>query len=154
MKVTFKETKGAILDTRSIWQIINVDGTPVESMTGEEFWTYKNKMVIAALGLNMEASEYRNQIFSNACPLCSLFMTFVFGNCSSCPLDWSFLPKSLRPYNKGISLNKYKYKCGWPESPYRKWKGATTHELSRYYSDKIVELCEKWLDQNKVKYEK
>jgi hypothetical protein len=126
-----------VLDARSLWQMYYVEGV-VAFVDGEypiyvNFWLMKSAMAKLA-GLN------KNML--NGCPFCAHFMDSN-NKCRKCPLDWpNRLSNSLFP------------PCERIQSPYKKWKLAESAKEARTYSDAMIKLCEKWLDENHFAYEK
>jgi len=119
-----------VLDARSLWQMYYVEGVVAQGYD-KDFWEMKSEMAVLA-GLN-EDIEY-------GCPFCEHFYD---EGCPECPLDW---PEYAHPY--------YYPKCEQAQSPYRWWKHAECIEEAETYSDAMIKLCEKWLDENNIEYEK
>jgi hypothetical protein len=132
-KVNMEKSQVAelVLDARSLWQMYYVEGVVAQDYKDDDFWDMKSEMAVLA-GLN-KYIEY-------GCPFCD---HFAEEGCSGCPLDW---PKKLFDY--------FYTKCEQAQSPYRLWKHAECIEEARTYSNAMIKLCEKWLDENKITYEK
>jgi hypothetical protein len=120
-----------VLDVRSLWQMYYVEGIIAFFHLCKDFWCMKSDMANVA-GLDSDL-EY-------GCPLCEYF--YKNNNyCVDCPIDWPV----------GISA---RVPCERNGSPYLQWKNSKTVEESRAACESMIALCEKWLDENKIEYEK
>jgi hypothetical protein len=136
-KINMKKSQVAelVLDARSLWQMYYVEGVVANdyyhSGWSVGFFKMKAKMVeLASLNRNIK----------NGCPLCEYFFDF-YKQCKGCPLDWPISYTCMTP-------------CGRKDSPYLLWERAETIEESLSASDAMIKLCEKWLDENNIEYEK
>jgi hypothetical protein len=121
-----------VLDARSLWQMYYVEGIVASEYSESDFWDMKSEMA-ELVGLD------RNLKFG--CPFCDHFIGTALDGCSGCPVDW---PDS----------SPGRFKCERKKSPYWLWKQSKTTEEARAYSDAMIKLCEKWLDENHFSYEK
>jgi hypothetical protein len=120
-----------VLDARSLWQMYYVEGV-VALEYDKDFWGMKYEMVeLAGIGRNLKFG----------CPFCDHFLGAALDGCAGCPVDW---PDS----------SPGRFKCERKKSPYWLWTQAKTTEEARTYSDAMIKLCEKWLDENNIEYEK
>jgi hypothetical protein len=123
-----------VLDVRSLWQMYYVEGVVAKRYNTDEFWAMKGDMAKLA-GL------YRSM--RNGCPFCEYFYNRI-DHCENCPLDW---PRGMLLYLKPP--------CELKGSPYELWHNeAKTIKQARAACDGMIELCEKWLDENGIEYEK
>jgi hypothetical protein len=127
-----RQTAELVLDARSLWQMYYVEGIVASEYFKSDFWEMKSEMAELA-GLD------RNLKFG--CPFCDHFLGTALDDCSGCPVDW---PDS----------SPERFKCERKKSPYWLWTQAKSIEEARTYSGQMIKLCEDWLDNNNITYEK
>jgi hypothetical protein len=122
-----------VLDVRSLWQMYYVEGIVETEYKSDKFWAMKNDMAkLAGLDSNMRFG----------CPFCEYFLD-PLSRCENCPLDWPKKTFSKLP------------PCEHKGSPYELWHNeGKTIKQARAACDGMIELCEKWLDENGIEYEK
>jgi hypothetical protein len=128
-----------VLDARSLWQMYYVEGIIAKGYIKKGyFWKMKSEMSKLA-GLDQD--------LRNGCPLCKYFFRYLLfidkDKCEMCPLDWPRkMPSTIPP-------------CERKGSPYELWHNeAKTIKQARAACEGMMELCEKWLDENHFSYEK
>ncbi|MEJ2655573.1 MAG: hypothetical protein P8012_00045 [Desulfobacterales bacterium] len=121
-----------VLDVRSLWQIYYVEGIIAS----------KYIKLYRLWGMKSEIAELAGlcRSIKHGCPLCEYFFN-EDSECERCPLDWPRKGPDHIP-------------CEREKSPYYFWKKAKTIKQARSACDGMIELCEKWLDENGIEYEK
>jgi hypothetical protein len=128
-----KQIAELVLGARSLWQMYYVEGIIATKYKSDKFWYMKGEMAELA-------GFYSGMPFG--CPFCEHFANKK-NACRGCPLDWPIrhAVDDLPP-------------CEHVLSPYKLWRGAKSVKEARIYADSMIELCEKWLDENGIEYEK